>query len=270
MVCSSKSFDAGIASPVQVAGRVFNDLNANGIMDPDESLIAGATINVVATDSVGTPVPGGANERLLSSNGTYSVSLPPGTYTATIVPPTSGDYWLSPLPDEQVAVGNDFTPNHTTLPVTLLSGDDGLGRFDAGLFEKVSLHTKTFNDANGNGVRDSDEGGYTGYLIVKLSDISPNAEGRTEFKWMAENTHDGSVTFPSVKPGNYQLKFFHLDQSLSFSPQHVGTDDCSDSDVDPESGIVYITVVGGKDVVCVSAGIVPGVAVDESHDGLVQ
>jgi hypothetical protein len=228
MVCSSKSFDAGIASPVQVAGRVFNDLNANGIMDPDESFLAGATINVVATDSVGTPIPGGANKRLLSSNGTYSVSLPPGTYTATIVPPTSGDYWLSPLPDDQVAVGNDFTPNHTTLPVTLLSGDDGLGRFDAGLFEKVSVHTQTFNDANGN------------------------------------------VTFPSVKPGKYQLKFFHLDQSLSFSPQHVGTDDCSDSDVDPESGIVYITVVGGKDVVCVSAGIVPGVAVDESHDGLVQ
>lgn len=47
---------------------------------------------------------------------------------------------------------------------------------------------------------------------------------------------------------------------------------CSDSDVDPESGIVYITFVGGEDVVYVSEGIVPSVAVaiDESHNGLVQ
>ena len=131
---NNTSFDVGIFIPVQVAGQIFNDLNANGILDPDEPLLTGATLNVVQTDSDGNPVPGGTNEWLTSSDGTYSVNLPPGTYMATVLPPTP-DYWLSPLSDPQ-DVGNDFNPlTYTTLPITLTSGQDGTGYFYALFYE---------------------------------------------------------------------------------------------------------------------------------------
>ena len=59
---NNTSFDVGSFIPVQVDGQIFNDLNANGILDPDEPLLTGATLNVVQTDSDGNPVPGGTNE----------------------------------------------------------------------------------------------------------------------------------------------------------------------------------------------------------------
>ena len=68
---NNTSFDAGIFIPVQVAGQIFNDLNANGILDPDEPLVSIAIIQVIATDSEGVPIPNGTNTMIVSSDGTY-------------------------------------------------------------------------------------------------------------------------------------------------------------------------------------------------------
>ena len=68
---NNTSFDAGIFIPVQVAGQIFNDLNANGILDPDEPLVSLAIIQVIATDSEGVPIPNGTNTMMVSSDGTY-------------------------------------------------------------------------------------------------------------------------------------------------------------------------------------------------------
>ena len=68
---NNTSFDAGIFIPVQVAGQIFNDLNANGILDPDEPLVGLAIIQVIATDSEGVPIPNGTNTMIVSSDGTY-------------------------------------------------------------------------------------------------------------------------------------------------------------------------------------------------------
>ena len=248
---NNTSFDVGIFIPVQVAGQIFNDLNANGILDPDEPLLTGATLNVVQTDSDGNPVPGGTNEWLTSSDGTYSVNLPPGTYMATVLPPTP-DYWLSPLSDPQ-DVGNDFNPlTYTTLPITLTSGQDGTGNFDAGFYEKVTISNQVFNDPNGNGVQDPDEGPYVGELTINLYDpnsVDPDVPVATV------TTSDGSFTFPDITPGEYTLEFVPEDETVTFSPQNVGTDDCADSDVDPTTGMVSVTVVSGEDITCVNAGV---------------
>ena len=248
---NNTSFDAGIYVPVQVTGQIFDDLNGNGVLDEGEPLIGGATIYVV-----GTGLPEG--QTITSSDGTYSLDLPPGTYQASITPPTP-DHQLSPLSDPEV-VGNDFNPlTSATLPVALLSGDSGMGSFDAGFYVPVSITNQVFDDANGNGIREADEGGYPGPLTVNLYD--PNSTNPEEPIISVVTDEEGNYNLPDVPPGNYELEFVPEDEGVAFSQQNVGDDECADSDVDPLTGIVSIIIVSGDDVTCIGAGItsLPGI-----------
>ena len=252
---NNTSFDAGIFAPVQITGLIFEDLNGNGVLDvlDGEVLIGGATVQVFSID----PESGNVTEvgTITSSDGTYSLDLPPGTYQATITPPTP-DHQLSPLSDpEDTGIGNDFDPlTSSTIPIVLLSGEIGLGSFDAGFYEPVSITNQVFNDTNGNGIREPMEPGYPGPLTIYLYD--PNSTNPNEP--IANTTIDvnGNFNIPNVPPGNYILEFVPADNiTVAFIPQDIGDDDCADSDVDPETGRVSITVTSGVDVTCVNAGL---------------
>ena len=207
-----------------------------------------------------------------ASSFTYdiSVNLPPGTYTATIFPPS--DYLLSPLSDPQV-VGNDFDPStNTTVPVTLLSGESGVGSFDAGFYETVSISNQVFEDTNGNGIREPMENGYPGGMNITLyHSTNPNEPIAS-----VVTDEDGNFIFPDLPPGEYELEFIPDDDSVTFSPQDVGTDDCTDSDVDPDTGRVSVTVVSGEDITCVNAGVAilpsigPNVVFEDSNGNGLQ
>lgn len=255
---NNTSFDAGIFIPVTVAGLSFIDSNGNGLLDVGEPPLGGVIVTVFPTDSRGAPDPNGTAQVLVSdSNGEYSINLPPGTYTATITPP-GADHLLSPLPDPTPTdlIGNDFDPlTNSTDPVQLLSGADGTGSFDAGFYIPVSIYNEVFDDDNGNGIREPMEGNYPANMNISLYD--PTSDTPDEPIVTVQTGEDGSFIFPDVPPGDYEIEFEipEDDDGVVFSPQDVGGDDCSDSDVDPITGRVSVTVVSGQDVTCVSAGI---------------
>jgi len=248
------SFDAGIYRPVIVAGQIFEDKNANGVLDEGEPPLDGAIIFVVSTDSQGNPNPEGTNfvNEVINpaSDGTYSIDLPPGTYTATVAP--LGDFQLSPLSDPQV-VGNDFDPlTYKTLPVVLTSGEDGAGSFDAGFYEPVTISNQVFEDINGDGIRDPDEEPYVGNITVILYD--PNSDDPDVPIAEVQTDDRGIYTIPDVPPGDYLVLFQPEDESVIFSPQDVGEDDCLDSDAD-STGAASVTVTSGDDVLCLGVGV---------------
>ncbi len=92
----NRSFGLQIA-PGTIGTLVFNDLNGNGIADPGDPGIGGATVTLrnAAGVVVGTTI--------TDANGNYSfLNVPPGNYTVTVTPPGGA---------------NATTP--VTLPVTL-------------------------------------------------------------------------------------------------------------------------------------------------------
>ena len=69
-------------APGTIGNLVFNDLNGNGISDPGDTGIGGATVTLrnAAGVVVGTTV--------TDANGNYSfLNVPPGNYTVTVTPP---------------------------------------------------------------------------------------------------------------------------------------------------------------------------------------
>ena len=95
------------------------------------------------------------------------------------------------------------------------------------------------------------ENGYPGGMNITLYDSANPDEPIAN----VVTDEDGSFIFPDLPPGEYELEFIPDDDSVTFSPQDVGTDDCTDSDVDPDTGRVSVTVVSGEDITCVNAGV---------------
>ena len=247
---SNNSFDVGMYVPVEVGGVVFEDKNANGIQDEGETTLAGAVITVTNTNT-GAAVVAVSSSTKGPDYGKYLMNLPPGEYTAVIMPPYP-DYVLSPLSDPNVANGNDFDPNtFEALPVQLTSG--GAGSFDAGFYSPVSVEGSVWDDVNANGIRDAGEGGYTGPVTINLY----SSNSTSLIKSTKNNVSNGSFTLDGVTPGVYEIEFIlpKNGTGVSFTLQDAGNDDSKDSDINPSTGRASFTAVSSLDITNISAGV---------------
>jgi len=244
---NNTSFDAGIYIPVTVGGIVWDDLNGDGIMDESEPHLGGAIITI--HDDEGKDYPATFDP----DDGSYTLNLPPGTYFGSIMPPMGMGYSLSPLAGPEVTNGNDFNPNDfQTLPVLLTSGQSGVGSFDAGLYQAVTIDSYVWDDLNANGIQDPDEGPFGGPMTINL--YSPDSTG--PIMTTTTDVLDGTFQLANIVPGEYEIEFEPQESSgVSFTLQDVGGNDSLDSDVDPVTGRASLTVVSGQDITDVAAGV---------------
>ncbi len=142
-----------------IAGTVFNDLNANGLDDPSENGIPGVTVFVDANAS-GTLNPG---EQ-------FAVTDTKGKYTITGVPAGIRELY------EVVPVGFSPTPgfsNHQTIEVR----DNKETRVKFGNVTAPvvlgNISGNVFVDANANGISESGEDGLVGWTMF----IDNNGDG---------------------------------------------------------------------------------------------
>jgi protocatechuate 3,4-dioxygenase beta subunit len=165
--------------PGTIGDRVFNDPNNNGILDPGETGVGGATVtlrdaagNIVATATTDT-------------NGNYQFpNLPPGNYTVTVTPPTG---FVNTTP--------------TTLPVNLAPGQI-IDTIDFGLRQPLgAIGDRVFNDLNGNGVQDPGEPNLPG-VTVTLNGIDAN--GNT-VNLTTTTDANGNYQFANILAGNYTV-----------------------------------------------------------------
>ena len=250
----NNSFDTGIYIPVVVNGVAWDDLNANGIQEAGEPGLAGATIYVMdASDPNSFSVVG---SDTTSGDGSYSVSLPPGVYKATITPPLADgtSYTLSPLPASvpEGAEGNDFNPlDWETAVVTLQSGGTGAGSFDAAFYTTGSISSSVWNDDNANGIREPIEGPYTGPMTVNVYPVGEN----TPVASTTTNPVDGSYTIENVDPGEYEVEFVPGMDGITFTTPNAGDDESLDSDVDPVTGKAPLTIQSGDEITDLGVGV---------------
>jgi protocatechuate 3,4-dioxygenase beta subunit len=237
------SFDAGIFIPVNISGTTWHDLNANGIEEEGEPGLPGSTVTLYDRDGDFVGI------QITDSNGDFLFEdLPPGTYHTVLSPP-SPEYQLSPKENDN---DSDFNPDtFETTPITLNSGESGEGSFDAGLYLPAKIGDRVWYDTELNGIQDADEGPFTettvtitlrdslGYLV----DTTTPAPGT------------GFYQFDGLKPGTYELTAEIDELGYVFTMQNKGNDTDIDSDVNPTTGIVSVTVTSGEDNDSIDIGI---------------
>ena len=163
------------------SGTKFEDLNANGQWDANEPGLPGWTINLVGSDVQGNPV---NLSTTTDSNGAYSFSVPPGTYTVSEVLqsgwtqsyPASGTYAIT-LTSGQVEEDNDF-----------------------GNYRQATKSGVKFEDLNGNGVRDAGEPGLPGWTINLVG-----SDGMGNGVNLSTTTDSNGAYSFSVAPGTYTV-----------------------------------------------------------------
>ncbi len=172
--------DFGIRqNPGTIGDTVFNDLNGNGIQDPGETGIAGATLTL--RNSAGTVIA----TLVTDANGNYQfINVPPGNnYTVTVTPP-SGFSNTTPL----VQTIATLAPGQNVPTV-----DFGLRQVPGTIGDFV------FNDVNNNGVQDPGETTGIGGVTLTLRNQAGTVVTTTT------TNAAGNYQFTNVPPGNYTV-----------------------------------------------------------------
>ena len=175
----SASVDFELTPVGMVSGMVFSDTNSNGVKDDLETGLANVTISI--TDSL-TAVTG--------NDGTYTISnVPVGDQVVTVTAPDT-----------------HFVEDMATVSVTVTRGSTETANF--ALVPKTVANTATisgviFNDVNGDGMQDTNEGGYGIYSEMILTNITSgevvkqdtDANGMYSFDVLAGNTYTIQTSF---------------------------------------------------------------------------
>ncbi len=186
-----------------ISGRVFKDLNDNGISDGAESGIAGVGLQLAGTDSY-------ANAVLL-----------------TTTTDGNGNYIFDNLP---VSDGNGYTITETTQPAGMFDGQESvagvaiagskgtdvlsgiivlsnvaLSDYQFGELPAATLSGEVWYDANNDGTRDANETQNIASVSLTLSGIDDLGQPVNQ---TTTTTNAGSYQFTSLRPSDvngYQL-----------------------------------------------------------------
>ena len=225
------TWDMGVFNRASVGNFVWEDVNGNGQQDSGENGIDGVTVTLYRAD--GTAV----GSVTTTGGGSYSFSgLLPGAYYLEFSNLPTG--YVFTMADQGTDT-SDSDANRTTgrtATFTLVS-DQTDNTWDAGLYRPASIGDRVWLDTNGNGVQDAVETtGVTGVAVAIFS-VGPNGVigGGDDVFITATNTDtNGNYSFSGLAPGEYYL-LFNLPTGFAISTPDQGSNDATDSDVNPIS-----------------------------------
>jgi len=246
-VVDDMSLDAGFFRPACIGNYVWEDRNANGIQDADESGLDGVKVELLENNSTDiTNVDGEKVTPLTTANGGkyhFECKLKPGKYSLRFTTP-DGYYYTR---KDTTADSNDsdvieqFKAKVGTTPVTeLVSGEDDL-TWDAGVFKPACIGNFIWDDKNANGVQDAGEetlkDDNNNTIPVKVTLIpKEDVYGNIYNKDLDGNTlgsvntdEMGKYRFCQLVPGDYQVKVT-VPNNYVVTRDNIGSDS-NDSDL---------------------------------------
>jgi uncharacterized surface anchored protein len=159
-----------------ISGSKFNDLNGNGVKDSGEPGLSGVTIQLRNADQTKTAT--------TDASGNFSFTgVTPGAYTLAEVVPVGF---------VQTAPGGPGT-----FIVTVTAGQNATGFLFGNRAAIGSISGTKFNDANGNGVKDTGEAGVSGVTIRLTNSVGAVLTTTTDTS--------GNFSFTNVASGPYVL-----------------------------------------------------------------
>ncbi|MEP6906933.1 MAG: SdrD B-like domain-containing protein, partial [Pseudoxanthomonas sp.] len=180
-----------------ITGRVWSDLDNDGVIDPTEQGIGEVIVRLTGTDAAGNTV---TRETTTLPDGSYAFTeLPPGNYTLTEPEQPTGT-----LNGVTVAGtgGGTVTPP-TTAPsvisnVVLGVGEEASGN-DFGEIPVGSIAGRVYNDADNDGVIDSNESGIANVQVV----LTGTNELGEAVNVTVTTDSEGRYRFDDLRPGTY-------------------------------------------------------------------
>ncbi|MEN6545485.1 MAG: SdrD B-like domain-containing protein [Armatimonadia bacterium] len=183
VVSIAVSASAGSAA-LQLGGRVWNDTNGNGVVDPGEPGLNGVTVKLSWTDATGTS----RFATTLTASGSYAFSnLPAGAYKVSVV--------SAPGATVQTYDADGLrTPNAITVNLTQSVQNVSFGYRCT---NPAQIGDTVWNDLNADGFQDPGELGIPGIPVALYLD---------GVYLMSQTTDDnGHYLFTDLTPGTYTV-----------------------------------------------------------------
>jgi fimbrial isopeptide formation D2 family protein/uncharacterized repeat protein (TIGR01451 family) len=183
----------GELRPASLSGRVYNDVNNNGI-DNSEPGIGGVTITLTGTDDLGNPV---TLTTTTDASGVYTfTNLRPGTYTVIETQPSG--YFDGA--ESVGSAGGSVSSNDVIGNVTLSAGVAATG-YNFGELLAARIAGFVYEDDDNDGVFDTTENGISGVTIT-LTGTDDLGNG---VLLTTTTTVTGFYAFDDLRPGTYAV-----------------------------------------------------------------
>ena len=241
------NLDAGYYQSTSLGDFVWEDVNANGVQDPNEVGFANVTVTLTGIVANGQTINA---QTTTDGNGFYAFeNLIPGTYSLAFELPIG---YLFTIPniggneDQDSDVVNGSIAN-----IVLMSGET-LTNLDGGIFTLGSLGDFVWHDMNGNGFQDTGEPGIPN-VDIKLTGVSGFG---VQVSRMTVTDSGGKYIFEGLIPGLYTIEVVAPEDYLFILP-HLSSDDTKDSNAD--FGFIRdIQLLSGQDNITLDAGLYKG------------
>lgn len=278
---TNNNLDCGLIEPTSIGDRVFEDLDGDGIQDADDAALSGITLQLWSAGANNVSNGGTGDDVLVGTTssgagGQYEFgNLAPGIYFLKLVL-TSG-FGVGPdLQGADTAIDNNFDATTRESDLVTVAYSDEISSVDAGVVRLVTISGQVFDDADGDGVRESGDGALSSAATVRLFDAGADGAAGT-----SDDVQVGSAvvttstySFADVSPDSYFVQV-SAPAGLGFVKQDQGGDDSLDSDVSRTTGAsaVFSLRSGDADLV-IDAGLAPfgsvsgRVFVDANEDGI--
>ncbi len=248
------------------SGRVWNDVNNDGVMQEDEPGMAGVTLTLVGEKNGGTHTLVSDDtgvyrfERLRNDTYKLTVELPEGTLFARYSL-TGGDL-RSVITVEGTKGAREF----------VVSGAENVTSMNVGVIYPAVLRGVAFLDINYNGIQDPDEPPYKGVTLEAIKNSNDKSSGKVV------TGADGSYAFSGLRGGDYRLRAILPNDGSTFTTVPadqgaVGANRFAAREGRRENSIQSIVVNNGQTVetvvgVALGAAISGTVYVDSAYDGV--
>jgi uncharacterized repeat protein (TIGR01451 family) len=182
-----------------IAGRVYRDLNNDGVIQGGETGIAGVTMTLSGTDDQGQTV---NLTQVTDASGNYAFTgLRPGSYSLSETQPTAFLPGKATAGTGVTAPGAAAASGNAISAINLGLGQTGTG-FNFGELPPASLSGLVYVDANRNGVHDASEtAGIDGVTLT----LTGTDDLGAAVSLTTQSAADGSYQFASLRPGTYTV-----------------------------------------------------------------
>ncbi|TDH64275.1 isopeptide-forming domain-containing fimbrial protein [Dankookia rubra] len=236
---NDRTIDIGAWRTVTIGDRVWLDANGNGRQDAGEPGIADVAVRLLHAD--GTPT--GLQTTTLADGSYDFTGLVPGDYRVAFTAPAGLSFTrpgqAAAALDSDADQGTGISGIHT-----LASGgfDDGV---DAGLYRRVTIGSRVWEDVDGDGLQGSDEPSLDGVRVTLVDDVTGSTATQV--------TVGGAYLFTDLPPGRYHVSFT-APHGWRFTQQVAG-DAAHDSNARPDGSTGGLDLTSGGADLTQDAGL---------------
>ena len=235
------TIDAGIFLPAALGDYIWEDVNGNGLQDPEELGVNDVVVTLL--DTQGNSVDSVRSTTFMGKDGYYTfTNVISGSYVVSFSIPAELPYFFTlPNAGDDVknsdAVAITRTASVAVSRVYTVNAGDDIPTVDAGVVRPSGLGNRVWLDANSNGVQDANEKTPIPNTVIALFDATTGL-------FVVSTTTDisGSYAITGLLPGGYCVRF-GWPAGYATTIANEGLDDALDSNVSPNTGCA-LTVLG--------------------------